>query len=229
MADLPLIVTEAHRTARTNLMFSLSAADKKIVVITSANPREGKSTTCANIGLTLAEMGANVLLVDADLRKPTLHKLFKIININGLSLILGGLIDDKEAINENVAEHLDVITSGMIPPNPAELLASGNMAAFLKNVSERYDYILIDTPPVNLVSDSLVFGDMVSGIIFIVRQGTTKHTDIVNSLRAIEMAQGKVLGFLKVGCAPKDDKAYNNYNYKYAYHKNPEKAPPASV
>jgi len=229
-SNLPFAIAEAYATARTNLMFSLANKDKKIVVITSANQGEGKSTTCVNMGLTLAEMGASVLIIDADLRKPTIHKLLKIVNVNGLSSIIGGLIDARLGINENVANNLDVITAGIIPPNPADLLASGFMSNFLETLSELYDYILIDTPPVNAVTDSQLLNNAASGILFIVKEGVTKHSDINAALRSIDMANGKVLGFMKVGCLSKDaagHKKYNSsYKYKYSYGKggNREKA-----
>ncbi|MDR1688370.1 MAG: CpsD/CapB family tyrosine-protein kinase [Clostridiales bacterium] len=215
--DTPFAITEAYRTARTNIMFSLSTSKKKIMVVTSSNPTEGKSTTCANMGLILAEMGASVLIIDADMRKPTIHKQFSIPNVNGLSSILGGLIDAKIGVNENVAENLDVITAGIIPPNPAGLLSSDFMANFLSALSEHYDYILIDTPPINVVTDSQLLNGIVSGILFVVREGVTTHNDIAAALRSVEMANGNILGFFKVGCSYGGARGYKKYKYKYKY------------
>jgi capsular exopolysaccharide synthesis family protein len=217
-AKTPFIITEAYKTARTNLMFSLATSEHKIVVITSANPTEGKSTTCANLGLTLAGMGASTLIIDADLRKPTMHKLFGVQNKKGLSSILGGFNKvDKSTINYGADENLDVITSGPIPPNPAELLASDVMNSLLKAVAGHYDYVLIDTPPINVVTDSQLMNHIVSGLVFVIKEGSTTHTDISAAMRAVDMAKGKVLGFLKTNCFAKGTKGYRKYNYKYKY------------
>jgi capsular exopolysaccharide synthesis family protein len=217
-ANTPFVIAEAYKTARTNLMFSLATSENKIVIITSANPSEGKSTTCANLGLTLAGMGASTLIIDADLRKPTCHKLFSVQNKKGLSSILGGFNKvDKTTISYGVEENLDVITAGPIPPNPAELLASDVMNSLLKAVAGHYDYVLIDTPPINVVTDSQLMNHIVSGIVFVVREGSTTHTDINTAMRAVDMAKGKVLGFLKTNCFAKGTRGYKKYNYKYKY------------
>lgn len=219
-SDSPFVIAEAYRTARTNLMFALATSDKKIVVITSANPGEGKSTSCVNLGITLSEMGASVLIIDADLRKPTINKLLEIKQKNGLSNLLGGFCNINDAINSNVRENLDVIVSGPIPPNPAELLASDIMVKLIAVLNDHYDYILIDTPPINMVSDSQLMNSIVSGIMFIVKEGETTHPDIKKALRSISLAKGKVLGFLKVNCNAKGGKArgyrYNYYSYSYS-------------
>jgi len=226
--DTPFIISEAYKTARTNLMFSLASCERKIIVITSANAGEGKSVSCANMALTLAETGASVLIIDADLRKPTIHKLFGTTNKVGLSSILGGLDEPRDCIKDSVMENLDIITSGIIPPNPTELLSSGTMTEFFKAVSKYYDYIFIDTPPINVVTDSQLFNSVTSGIIFVVREGRTTHTDIQAALRAVKLANGKICGFLKVGCLPKGAKGYHGkykykYSYDYAYGKKPRK------
>lgn len=216
-SDTPFVISEAYKTARTNLIFSLATSDKKIVVITSGNPGEGKSTSCANMAITLADMGASVLIIDADLRKPTIHKLLDVKNKNGLSSILGGFCNVNEAVNENVRQNLDVIVAGPIPPNPAELLASDIMIKLLSVLKEHYDYILIDTPPVNVVSDSQLMNSIVSGIMFIVHEEKTTHPELQSSMRSISLANGKILGFLKVNCNARGSKSYKNYKYRYNY------------
>jgi capsular exopolysaccharide synthesis family protein len=230
--NTPFVISEAYKTARTNLMFSLATTQSKIVIITSANPGEGKSTTCANLGLTLAGMGASTLIIDADLRKPTMHKLFGIQNKKGLSSILGGFNkNDKSTINYAVDENLDIITSGPIPPNPAELLASDVMNSLLIAVAGHYDYVLIDTPPINVVTDSQLMNQIVSGIIFVVREGNTTHSDINTAMRAVDMAKGRILGFLKTNCFAKGTKGYkkHGYNYKYSYSRKPRSSRPGTV
>lgn len=211
----PFVIIEAYKSARTNLMFSLATCDKKIIVFTSCSPKEGKSTSCINIAMTMAQMGSRVLMIDADLRKPTAHYYLNQNSKNGLSSILGGFCSVLDAINIDVKENLDLISAGPIPPNPAELLASQNMKQLLEYLSEQYDYIFIDTPPVNVVIDSQLMNDIVAGIVFVVKDGSTTHPEIEEALRNIELAHGKVLGFMKVGCGSKGSMGYKSYKYSY--------------
>lgn len=215
--NTPFIISEGYKTARTNLMFSLASGHKKIIAITSASPSEGKSTTCCNLAITLADMNASVLLIDADLRKPTIHTIMNVRNKNGLSSILGGFCNVAEAITENVRENLDVISAGPIPPNPADLLASDVMANLLAILREHYDYILIDTPPVGVVSDSQQMNSVISGIVFVVHEGKTTHPDLQAAMRGISLSGGKILGFVKINCNAKGTRSYNKYRYHYNY------------
>lgn len=215
--DTPFIITEAYGMARTNLIFSLSTTDKKTVVFTSALPSEGKSTTCVNMAITLAKTGASVLLIDADLRKPTVHRLLKINNKFGLSSVIGGFCNVAQALNAQSIDNLDVIIAGPIPPNPAELISSKNMKELLKIVQIEYDFILIDSPPVNIVSDSQLINDMISGIIFVVKENQTTHTAVKDALQKIKLADGNILGFMKVNCNSKGNKTYKGYKYHYKY------------
>lgn len=216
------IISEGYNTARTNLMFSLSQVTKKVVVFTSANPAEGKSTNCLNMAITLASTGAKVMLIDLDLRKPVQHSLLKISRTKGASTILSGMCTVSEAITKNVRPNLDLIPSGPIPPNPAELLSSSNTGKLIDVLQPHYDYILIDTPPVNIVSDSQLLNDYIAGIVFIIRDGYTKHTDLQRALSQIKLANGKVLGFMKTACQVSGGtgyykkKSYYNYNYSYS-------------
>ena len=214
--NTPFIITEAYKMARTNLIFSLSTSNNKVVVFTSCNPAEGKSTSCANMAITLANTGSKVLLIDSDLRKPTMNKLLKLPNTKGLSTIISGQCSINDARNKNVRENLDVITSGPIPPNPSELLSSQKMVICLELLQNKYDYICIDTPPINVVSDALLYNNITSGIIFIVRENITRHSDISDALNRIHMTNGKVLGFMKTACNP-EAKSGGNYGYKYKY------------
>ncbi|MCR5609934.1 MAG: CpsD/CapB family tyrosine-protein kinase [Lachnospiraceae bacterium] len=216
--DTPFIITEAYKMARTNLIFALSTSDKKIITFTSANPAEGKSTSTVNMAITLANTGAKVLLIDADMRKPTIHKLLKLNNPCGLSNIISGQCSINEARNINVKENLDVITAGPIPPNPSELLSSNKMSLALDLLKEKYEYICIDTPPINVVSDALLLNNLTSGIVFIVRENATSHVALQSALENIKLTNGKVLGFLKVQCnvEGKTGKS-SSYSYNYEY------------
>lgn len=224
--DTPFIITEAYKMARTNLIFALSTSDKKVITFTSANPAEGKSTTAVNMAITLANTGSKVLLIDADMRKPTVHKLLKINNPCGLSSIISGQSSINEARNIKVKENLDVITSGPIPPNPSELLSSQKMIMAMDLLREKYDYICIDTPPINVVSDALLLNTLSSGIVFVVRENQTSHPALQVALDNIKMTNGKVLGFIKVSCDiyGKGSRKGGSYSYNYEYKHKPQSA-----
>lgn len=214
--NTPFIITEAYNMARTNLTFALATSDKNIIIFTSCNPSEGKSTNCANFAITLANAGSKVLLIDSDLRKPVSHKLFKLSNTKGLSSIISGQCSINEARHIDVRNNLDIITSGPIPPNPSELLSSQITATCLDLLSKKYDYICIDTPPINVVSDALLYNNLSAGIIFIVRENSTRHTDISVALERVKITNGKVLGIIKTACRP-EEKTSSHYSYKYKY------------
>ena len=189
-------VQEAYKATRTNIMFSLAGKGCKKIVVTSSFPEEGKTTTCANMAITFAQTGSRVLIIDADMRRPTLHRKLDVLNTNGLSNLLGRFCTLEEAILKTKFDNLDVITSGYLPPNPAELLASEAMTELLMILECKYDYIFIDTPPVDVVTDATVLSNRVSGTVVVVRQEVTHQKDIQETLSKLEFAQAKVLGFI---------------------------------
>lgn len=213
--------TEAFKTLRTNLIFSLSTKNNKSFAITSPMQHEGKSTVTANLALTFAQMEAKVLLIDADLRKPVQHKLFKLKNKVGLSTLLCGIHSFKEVLNENIIPGLDVMTSGPIPPNPSELLASENMKVLFKELSEYYDYIIVDTPPVNIVSDTLTLSDSIAGVVLVAMSEVTTYDSYQHAVDAIKFANGSVLGSVitrvPVSTGKRGKRSKYNYNYNYGY------------
>lgn len=216
--DTQFVIKEAYKAARTNLTFALATSDPKIAVVTSCAPAEGKSTNCLNLAITMSEMGESVLLIDGDMRKPVQHSLLRLDNNAGLSSILGGLVGDvSKVITKNVRPNLDVITSGPIPPNPAELLAGERMQKLIDIVGKHYDYIFIDTPPVTVVADAFVLNERTSGIIFVIKEGSTTHPEIEEALRRAKMTNGKILGFIKSNCAAKGKGGGSSYKYKYKY------------
>lgn len=194
------VITEAYKLARTNIMFSLASSPKKVITVTSSNPSEAKTTTTVNLAITFAMTGAKVLLIDGDMRKPFVNKLFKLDKNTGLSMVLGGMCTVAEAIHSNIRDNLDVITAGPIPPNPVELLGSDNMKQLLEILGSHYDYIFVDMPPVNVVSDALLLAPMSAGFILVLRDNYTKYADVQQALSQINMASGKVLGFIKTVC-----------------------------
>jgi capsular exopolysaccharide synthesis family protein len=160
--------SESYRSIRTALMLSSTDLNSKALVMTSALPEEGKSTTIANLAVTLAQTGKNVLLVDGDFRKPRLHKIFQIKNMNGLTNYLTGKTEIKDLIKTTPVPNLYLINSGPVPPNPAELLGSKKMGDFLIKLKQTFDLVLIDTPPMLSVTDALVLGPEINGVLLVV-------------------------------------------------------------
>lgn len=210
-------VIEGYKIARTNLMFSLAASEKKFVAFTSWSKGEGKSTATANMAISLAQMGKKVILIDADLRKPNIHNLLKLNNDSGFSEVLGKFKQLGEVIHTEVLPCLDVITSGPIPPNPSELLGSMQVKDVFEKLEERYDYILFDTPPIGLVTDALMLKDYIAGYVVVVRERSTTHGDIENLIQNIKLADTQILGFLEVGCKVSEGKYRNRAGYNYYY------------
>lgn len=209
--ETPFSVAEAYKTIRTNLMFVLPNKSKKTIAISSSLPGEGKSTTALNVGISFSQLDQRVLLIDGDMRNPTIYKKLKINNSKGLSSILVGFCELDEAV-KNVYPNFDVLTSGPLPPNPAELLGSDNMSELLKVLKNYYDCIIIDTPPINVVSDALILTPETDGLVMVVKQNVSTHDQLKKSLKSIEFANVKFLGSILNGV--KIDKQYS-YKSKY--------------
>lgn len=211
-------VVEAYKTIRTNLMFATQNPGCKRIIITSTAPNEGKSVNCTNLAITLAQTESNVLIIDCDLRKPTIHKLFKVKGIPGLSEVLAGMNSINEVLHETAYPNLQVICGGTVPPNPAELLNSPVMDELLNVLSKSYDFILFDTPPINVVSDALVLSAKTDGVVLIVKQGETTHPELKHALNSLGFAQAKVLGIILNGVEGGRKYGYSRYGYaKYGY------------
>ena len=233
--ETPFIIREAYKAARTNIVFSVSGSnseDCKIITLTSANAGEGKTTSCLILSIPFAQIGARVLIIDGDLRKPRMHQYLGISRTNGLSTVLSHQKTFEEAVYRNVRDGLDCLTAGSIPPNPAELLASEAMQNLLDNLKTQYDYIFIDTPPITVVTDAVALSTHVTGIVLVVREGFTDHGSIEHSLTLLRIAKAKVLGFFANDTDPSSanygsyrrsyGRKYGNkygekYGYKYGY------------
>ena len=187
-------VKEAYKTLRTNIRFSLTGSGCKKMCITSALPSEGKSITALNVSISFAEAGQRVLLIDADLRRPTQARLLIENGDPGLSNILAGMCTEEEAIHKGRYPNLDVIFSGVIPPNPSELLSSPRMEKLLESLSKRYDYIFIDTPPVNVVTDACVISALLDGVLFVARQNRSERETVNKAVNQLKIAGAKILG-----------------------------------
>ncbi len=211
-------VREAYKVLRTNVIFSLPSSDAcKKIIITSALASEGKSTNCLNLAITFAEMDAKVLIIDCDLRRPNLARLLDVANAPGLSNYLVGLNSCEEIVHKSSYNNLSYITAGNIPPNPVELLSSDNMARLIERLEKEFDYIFFDTPPVNLVIDTVVVSKYVHGIVMIALQNSTDKEAIRYSLNQLKFAGAKVLGFVLNGVVFGTNGEYKNNNKKKYY------------
>ena len=224
LSDADLIIknpdpslAEAFRAARINLMYTLAdIEDKKAILVTSALSAEGKTTTCINLAVTIAQTETRVLLVDADLRKPRVHTYLGVKNKEGLANHLGGFSSIESVINRMKDYNFDYITAGDIPPNPAELLASKKFAAFVEEVKKHYDYIIFDTPPVNAVADALSIVPSIKNVVLVCRCGVSLNNEVKKAVSALEFAQAKILGFITIN-APGKASEYDAYSGYYYY------------
>lgn len=220
---------EAYKSTRTNLLFIGDGEGCKKIVFTSTFVGEGKTTNCINLAITLAQNGQKVLLIDADMRRPTAKGVFEINTKEGLSEILAGLAtwenepEDAPYIFRTKRRNLFVLHSGQIPPNPAELLASKQMKNLLKKCEREFDYILIDTPPILVVTDAAVLANMVDGYVLVVRAGHTHKESLSESVLRLEQLGANIIGFIINDVDPKlSSYKYSSIRYKYGnskYHR----------
>ncbi|MEH7529184.1 CpsD/CapB family tyrosine-protein kinase [Priestia megaterium] len=207
-------VAEQYRTIRTNIQFSNVDQDIKTIVVTSSGAEEGKSTTTSNLATVYAQQGLNVLLIDADLRKPTGHYTFRLENHIGLTNVLTRQSTLAQAVQESEIPHLSVLTSGPIPPNPSELLASAQMAELLKEMKKQFDMIIFDTPPILAVADAQILANQVDGTILVVSSGKTEKDAALKSKELLSNAKGKLLGVVL------NNRKVEEGNYYYYYGQN---------
>ena len=205
-------IIEAYKATRTNVMFSLnSERGCKKVVITSPTSGEGKTTTCINLACTFAETGAKVLVIDSDLRAPRLHKYLKLTNEKGLSNVLAGFNEVNECIISTDRQNLDCLTSGPIPPNPVELVSMDTMKELIDTLGQRYDYIFIDTPPLNIVTEALILSKYATGVIVVTRQKYTMYKMVERAINSLKFANARIIGFVMNDV---DDNKYVYGGYK---------------
>lgn len=211
-------VQEAYKTLRTNIRFYLSGEGCKKFAITSGLAGEGKSITILNLAISFAETGKKVLLIDADLRRPTMARLLIEKASPGLSNVLAGLCTEDEAVRKEIYPNLDVIFSGEIPPNPSELLGGARMQKLMDRMSKHYDYIMIDMPPVAIVADVCVMADMLDGVLFLVRTDRTEKEAVSRGLKQLEISGVKLMGFVLNGGSKERGGYYGKkYRYKHKY------------
>lgn len=202
-------VKEAYKAIRTNISLSIMKDGCKRIVFTSAIPSEGKSTTALNVAVSVAQAYTRVLLIDGDLRKPRMHKALGLPNNVGVTNVLSGLSTLEQAIQKSKFDNLDVLSSGLLAPNPSEMLASERMKNMLDKLSEIYDYIIIDTPPINVVADALPLIKISDGLVFVTRQNYSTHGEFQSAMSKLEFINAKIIGVV-VNCSSE----YETRKYK---------------
>lgn len=225
----PFAFSEAFKSLRTNLSFVTSANQVKRIALTSAVPGEGKSSVAINLSITLAENGEKVLLMDCDLRKPSIHKYmgFHKMNRQGVSNVLSGTVDPVDVIYRHKTHQFDVMFSGPIPPNPAELLGGKYMDQLFDSLKDRYDYIICDTPPVSVVTDAAVISLKCDGVLMIIKQNYATFEEVKTAKTNLETVKAKILGTVlnqyDLLSEAKDGSRHYYYDhYAYGYEEVPE-------
>lgn len=204
------IAAETYRVLRTNIQYSSFDNKVKAIVITSSEPGEGKSTTAGNLAISFAQAEQKTIIVDCDLRKPSLHKKFKISNISGLSDVLIGKKNLEEA-TYRFNDKMDILTSGKIPPNPSEMLGSRAMSKLIDVLKEKYDIIILDTAPLQAVTDAQILSTKADGVILVVRAESTKKESVIQAKSLLDKVGAKILGTVLNGMENTRKKYYYYY------------------
>nr|WP_315969826.1 CpsD/CapB family tyrosine-protein kinase [Bacillus testis] len=205
------VIAEQYRTIRTNIEYTAIDKDIKSILVTSASPGEGKSTTSANLAIIFAQQGKKILLIDTDLRKPTIHKKFCVHNQIGLSNVLTKKQAIEDAIMDTSIKNLSILTSGPIPPNPAELLISKAMENLLGKLYKEFDVVILDTPPVLAVADAQILSKHADGVILVVASGQTETEQGKKAKQLLVSSNATILGVVLNN--KKQEK--NDYYYYY--------------
>ena len=217
-ANSPFAMREAYNGIRAKLLFTGRGEKCPVFAVTSAMMHDGKTTNAVNLAISIASTSKRVLLIDGDMRKPTVHRYFGLENKNGLSEILAGLTNEVK-IRKTETENLHILTSGQIPPNPAELFASKQMDNLLSYVKEYFDYVVIDTPPVNVVSDAVILAEKITGYVFIVQSGKNHFYELSYALDTLKQMNGNVVGFVLNDITGKSSSHYGSYrSSRYSYY-----------
>lgn len=205
-------ISEQYRTIRTNIRFASSSDHEiKTVVITSSGPGEGKSTTSANLSVVFANSGQRVLLIDADLRKPTVHKTFNLVNNAGFSNLLSTKEKLSSLVQETTVPNLHILTSGPKAPNPSELLGSSRMEQVLQELREEYDFVIFDMPPIVAVTDAQIMASKVDGTLMVIREDVSRKESLYKARDLLGMVNANVLGAVYHGAKNATDQGYYYY------------------
>ncbi|WP_414052818.1 CpsD/CapB family tyrosine-protein kinase [Macrococcus animalis] len=206
-------ISEQYRMIRSNIDFSSIDSEIKSILVTSAAPSAGKSTTAANIAVTYAQAGKKVLLIDGDMRKPTIQYTFETKNVFGLSNLVTNKVSIKEAIQSTEIENLFILTSGPIPPNPSELLGSEKMSNLMSVLKENFDIIIIDTPPILAVTDAAIISKLVDGSILVTNVNNNNKKHLIKTKEILENANSNILGIILNNVKTNEKEDYYYYNY----------------
>lgn len=208
-------ISEQYRTVRTNLQFAV-AGDQPLrsMTVVSSGPGEGKSTSAANLAVVFAQAGRKVLLVDADMRKATVHKTFGLSNEMGLSNLVSGQQAASSVIQATDVNNLSIITSGPTPPNPAELLNSRRMNVLMEELYQMFDLIIFDLPPVMTVADGLIMASKTDGTVLVIREGVTRKDSVLEAKNRLLQAKARILGVIYNGAEQVNESSYYYYSDK---------------
>ncbi len=212
--DPKAVGSEAFRTLRTNLQFASLDKSPDIILLTSAGPSEGKSTISANLALSIVQSDEEVVLVDCDLRKPVMHKVFSLDNSKGLTSVLTDQVKVEDALQEIDVKGLQILTSGPLPPNPAEILGSDSMKELTKTLRATGKRIIFDAPPVLPVADAMILSSYVDGIIFVISAAQTLKDMALRAKKHLETTNANILGVVLNNV----DFARNGEHYYYNYY-----------
>jgi len=213
-------LAEAYRQLRTSILLSTAGHAPKSLLVTSSLPAEGKTTTAVNTAISLAQTGAKVLIIDADMRRPRLHSIFEISNAQGLSTLLSSELSDKEILDVvqfDDAAKLHLLPSGPVPPNPAELIGSEQMSDFMKVLENNFTHVVIDSPPIASFTDGVLVASLVDGVILVVHSGKSSRQVIKRSRQLLQDIGAKIFGVVlnNVNLRSQD----NYYYYQSYYHR----------
>ncbi|MEB8121497.1 polysaccharide biosynthesis tyrosine autokinase [Staphylococcus xylosus] len=206
------VISEKFRGIRTNILFSTADNGVQTIVFTSEKPAAGKSTISANVAITYAQAGYKTLLIDGDMRKPSQHYLFNTDNMDGFSNLIINNTDYNKAIHKTDIVNLDLLTSGPIPPNPSELIGSEKSLEVFEYLRSEYDFVIIDTPPVNTVTDAQLFSEIAKYVVYVVDVQKNDRNAIKKGKELIEKAGAKILGVV-LNKAPEDKSSSYYYYY----------------
>jgi len=211
--DPKAVSSEAFRTLRTNLQFASPDVELRAVLFTSPGPAEGKSTVSSNLAVSVAQTGTEIVLVDSDLRKPTVHKIFGLNNSVGLTSVLTGQIKLEDAVQKTKIDGLSVLTSGPIPPNPAELLQSKSMRGIVERLKQEHERVLFDAPPVLPVADAMILSAYVDGVIMVISANHVPREMAVRAKELLENTNARLLGVVLNQVKYSRDGEQYYYNY----------------
>jgi len=198
--NTPSIISDAYKKIRTNILSEMTEKGFPCVAVTSQCKNDGKTTTASNLAITMSMLGKRTLLIDADLRRPSLHNLFRLKNRFGLSTALTAKSDIYSAIVPDVLREFHVMPSGPVPDNPADILGGANMERLIRLLYKYYECIIIDTPPLCVANDALLFGNYTAGVVLVIQENKTTHTDLKNALSTMSLAKANVIGAVKTRC-----------------------------